>query len=111
MQAFLRKLNRFFVQGTKSPRQLPPSEVAVDERTYEKYSFIIGSVIAYFNDLSSASKRKFVNRVHHFRQLKKFHFIGLENTEDIAILVSASAVQITFGLKDYYLHSFKDIYI
>lgn len=111
MQAFLRKLNRFFVQGTKSSGDKIPVEVAVDDRTYDKYAFIIGSVISYFNDLSPVNKRKFVNRAHHFRQLKKFHFIGLENTEDISILISASAIQVTFGLKDYLLFSFKDIYI
>jgi len=35
----------------------------------------------------------------------------MENTDDTAILVSASAVQVTFGLKNYLLTHFKDIYV
>src|SRR5690606_32424831 len=82
-----------------------------DDATFSNYSFIIGSVFRYFNDLPPESKRKFVKRVHHFRNQKKFHFIGLEKNEDTAILVSSSAVQVTFGLKNYLLSYFKDIYI
>lgn len=110
MQSFLRKLNNFFVQGTASaPPQL--EEIEIDESIFNSYSFVIGNVFSYFNDLPIESKRKFIKRVHQFRLQKTFHYIGLENNEDLAILVSSSAIQVTFGLKNFHLSYFKDIYI
>lgn len=111
MQSLLRKLNRFFTSPdvVKSP---PPAEVpVVDDALFNNYSFVIGSLFTYFNDLPADSKRKFVQRVHEFKQQKRFHFIGLENNEDTATLVSSSAIQVTFGLDNYMLSYFKDIYI
>ncbi|MEI9943499.1 MAG: zinc-dependent peptidase [Chitinophagaceae bacterium] len=110
MHPLLRKLNGLFT--TAAPAPAPPlAEVEISESTFNNYSFLIGSLFSYFNDLSPDLKRRFVKRTHQFRLLKKFHYIGLENNEDTAILVSASAVQITFGLDDYQISYFKDIYI
>ena len=110
MQSLLRKLNGLFSPGV--PKQAPiPAEVEIDETIFNNYSFIIGSVFSYFNDLSPEMKWRFATRAYQFRQQKKFHFIGLENNEDTAILVSASAIQVTFGLKNYLLTHFKDIYV
>lgn len=111
MQSFLRRLSSFFVQGPAPATAPQAEEIDIDDHTFHNYSFIIGSVFTYFNDLPLESKRKFVKRVHQFRLQKKFHYIGLENNEDTAILVSSSAVQVTFGLKNYHLSYFKDIYI
>ena len=111
MQSFLRRLNSFFVQGTSTAVPPQPEELAIDESVYNSYSFIIGSVFSYFNDLPEESKRMFIRRTHQFRMQKRFHYIGLENNEDTAILVSSSAVQVTFGLSNYNLSYFKDIYI
>ncbi len=56
----------------------------------------------YFKNLSSGSQEIFVSRVFHFMESKDF--IGREGlvvTDEIRVLISASAVQLTFGLKDY----------
>lgn len=111
MQSFLRRLNNMFVSGKTAKPVAQAVEEDVDEMTFNNYSFVIGSVFSYFNDLPQESKRKFIERVHRFRLQKKFHYIGLEKNEDTAILVSSSAVQVTFGLKNYQLSYFKDIYI
>jgi Mlc titration factor MtfA (ptsG expression regulator) len=110
MQSFLRKLNGLFSPGVPKP-VAQPVEAEIDESIYNNYSFIIGSLFSYFNDLPQNEKWRFVKRTHQFRQQKKFHYIGLENNEDTAILVSASAIQVTFGLKNYTLSYFNDIYI
>ncbi len=83
----------------------------VTETDFNNYSFVIGGLFNYFNELPKHLKYRFVSRVHAFKQTKKFHFIGLERNEDTATLVSASAVQVTFGLKNYKLTHFNDIYI
>jgi MtfA peptidase len=110
MQSFLRKINGLFSPGVPKPAPLP-AEVEIDTATFNNYSFVIGSLFTYYNDLPEESKWRFVNRTFQFRRQKKFHYIGLENNEDTAILVSASAVQVTFGLKNYTLSHFKDIYV
>lgn len=97
--------------GAIAPPVVSPVEVDIDDSIFNNYSFIIGSVFTYFNELSEELKWRFVKRVHLFRQQKKFHYIGLENNEETAILVSASAIQVTFGLKNYSLSYFKDIYV
>lgn len=111
MQSFLRKLNRFFVQSTNSTAPPKPGEVQVDNATYERYAYLVGSVFSYFNDLPTTSQQRFIHRVANFRAQKEFHFIGLEKKEEYEVLVSASAVQVTFGLTNYLLSYFKDIYV
>lgn len=111
MRTFLRKLNKIFSGGPNVISATIPDETFISETEYNNYSFIIGSLFSYFNDLPEEEKKRFVARVHRFKESKKFHFIGLENSDDTSILVSASAVQVTFGLKNYLLSHFNDIYV
>ena len=56
----------------------------------------------YFKNLSSSGQQRFADRVSRFMEDK--NFIGREGlivTDEIRVLISASAVQLTFGLKDY----------
>jgi Mlc titration factor MtfA (ptsG expression regulator) len=111
MQSLFQRLVSFFTQGKKAASAYQPEEGLIDADIFNNYSYIIGNVFSYFNDLPTPAKWKFVKRTHEFRKQKQFHFIGLESSEDTAILVSSSAVQVTFGLKNYQLSYFKDIYI
>jgi MtfA peptidase len=76
-----------------------------------EYEAIIGQYIPYFHTLSEADKKKFVNRTWHFRHYKRFHFVGMTAQAEVPVLVSAAAVQLTFGLGHYQLDFFRDIYI
>ncbi len=56
----------------------------------------------YFKNLSPDAQEIFVARLFHFMEDKKF--IGREGiviTDEIKVLISAAAIQLTFGLKDY----------
>lgn len=56
----------------------------------------------YFKNLSPDAQEIFISRVFKFMETKAF--IGREGlviTDEIRVLVSAAAVQLTFGLKDY----------
>lgn len=56
----------------------------------------------YFRNLSPDAQEIFVNRLFKFMEDKKF--IGREGlvvTDEIKVLISAAAVQLTFGLKDF----------
>jgi hypothetical protein len=111
MRSVLKRLKNYFSKPNIPPPVSSPDEFPVDESLFNNYAFVVGSVFSYFNDLSPELKSRFINRVHHFKNTKKFHYIGLEEKDDIATLVSSSAIQITFGLKNYLLTYFKDIYI
>ena len=113
MQGLFQKLNSFFtsrVETTAQPLH-HPEEIEVSNEVFDHYSTVIGSVFSYFNELSDESKLKFVRRAHQFRISKMFHYVGMEKNDDAAILVSASAIQVTFGLKNYMMAHFKDIYL
>jgi len=56
----------------------------------------------YFRNLSPDAQEIFVNRMFKFMEDKKF--IGREGlvvTDEIKVLISAAAIQLTFGLKDF----------
>lgn len=110
MRNLYKKL-RYFINGSQdSPIHTEP-EIVLTDAQIESYSQVIGSLIPYFNDLTPEGKKHFVKRVHHFKSTKKFHFVGLEKSEDTTTLVSASSVQVTFGLKNYLLSHFENIYV
>lgn len=111
MRSVLRKLIRYFGSTTTPPSATIHPDISISEAAFNNYSFVIGSVFSYFNDLSPELKKKFIERVHSFKSTKKFHFIGLEEKDDLATLVSASAIQVTFGLNNYQLTHFKNVYI
>src|SRR5688572_2087494 len=93
VQSVLKKSQAFIDSFTRD-------EIAIqaDLRIYEK---IISQYFQYFNELDITDKQRFLLRVYHFKKGKKFHYIGLEPAIEIPILISAAAVQITFGLRKY----------
>lgn len=76
-----------------------------------EYSSIISQYIPYFNELPDTGKRRFVERTIHFQSIKNFTYIGMEELKEVPILISAAAVQITYGLEKYELPFFRNIYV
>jgi MtfA peptidase len=110
MRTLIRKL-RYIINGNTTSPALAEEEVPVSEPEFEQYAQVIGSLLTYFNDLPAEGKKQFVTRVNNFKSGKKFHFVGMEDNEDTKILVSASAVQVTYGLRNYRLSHFENIHI
>jgi hypothetical protein len=77
----------------------------------KKYDTIIRNQVVYFTELASSEKERFLERVYHFKRSKTFHYTRLEPSQEVEILISACAVQITFGLRKYKMPFFKDIYV
>ena len=75
------------------------------------YSDMISKVLPYFAKLKDTDRQKFLHRVFNFKKIKRFYFHNMPESEETAVLVSASAVQVSFGLKKYLLPFFTDIYI
>jgi Mlc titration factor MtfA (ptsG expression regulator) len=65
----------------------------------------------YYKSLSSEGRGRFLKRVLQFIESKRFEYIDLEADERIPLLISAAAVQLTYGLDHFQLDYFKTIYI
>jgi Mlc titration factor MtfA (ptsG expression regulator) len=87
------------------------STTATLQPTEFEYGSVISQRIPYFNELPQAIKKRFLERTIHFRNIKEFIYIGMEETKEIPVLISAAAVQITLGLDKYELPFFKKIYV
>lgn len=93
-------------------------EKILDKHHYKKflaqetfYHSVVSSHIRYYNRLSLDDQRKFLFRAFLFKRSKKFHYIEVNENPEMPILVSAVAVQLTFGLDKFQLGYFRDIYI
>lgn len=75
------------------------------------YHSIIAPYFRYYNRLNLEDQRKFLFRTFLFRKAKRFHYIEVKESAEMPILVSAVAVQLTFGLERFMLNYFKDIYV
>jgi len=79
------------------------------QETY--YHSIISPHLRFYNRLNTEDQQKFLFRTYLFRKAKKFHYIEVEESADMPILISAVAVQLTFGLDKFMLNYFKNIFV
>lgn len=75
------------------------------------YHSIISRYFRYYNRLNLEEQRKFLFRTYLFRKAKRFHYIEVSESAEMPILISASAIQLTFGLDKYSLNYFRDIFV
>ncbi|TWI79308.1 Mlc titration factor MtfA (ptsG expression regulator) [Lacibacter cauensis] len=66
---------------------------------------------AYYNQLAPNNQQLFLERLQQFIRSKDFYIHAPVAYKEMPILVSSSAVQITFGLEDYLLPHFSTIVI
>jgi MtfA peptidase len=81
------------------------------EHLMSVYSRILNTHFSYFIKLNEEEKKIFLYRIYRFIKSKDFRYIGLEENMEIEVLISASAVQLSFGLEKYKMGFFEDIYI
>ncbi len=75
------------------------------------YHSVVSRYLKYYNRLNLEEQRKFLFRTYVFQHSKNFHYIEVEEAAEMPILVSAAAVQLTFGLEKFKLDYFDDIFI
>jgi hypothetical protein len=75
------------------------------------YRELISRNIRYFHRLDSEEQIKFLFRTYLIRRSKKFHYVGVEAKEEMPVLISAVAAQLTLGLENFSLNYFSDIYV
>jgi len=75
------------------------------------YHSIVSQYLKYYNRLAVAEQHKFLFRTFLFKKAKRFHYIEVDESAEMPILISAVSVQLTLGLDKYQLNYFKDIYV
>jgi len=75
------------------------------------YHSVVSRYLKYYNRLGLEEQRKFLFRTYQFQQSKNFHYIEVDESAEMPILVSAAATQLTFGLEKFKLNYFDDIFI
>lgn len=106
----LHKIIISILRNTNPAQEIPPAYKDLTE-TIRFYHTTINQHIPYYAKLPNSDKLRFLKRVHYFKNSKTFHFTGMEPRPEMTVLVSAAAVQLTFGLRSYHLPFFKNIYI
>jgi len=102
----IRGATRFIYSATARSR-----ERKLSEDMYQKYHLLLFSGNPYYKKLPEVLKPRFLQRTYAFMESKDFHYVELLKEDRMAFLISAVAVQITFGLDNYLMDYFKDIYI
>lgn len=73
---------------------------------------ILSSKFTYYQKLNDRQKAKFLRRLVKFIGSKSFTGSGgLVLTDEMKILISATAIQLTFGLKEFRLNHFSKIFV
>jgi Mlc titration factor MtfA (ptsG expression regulator) len=85
--------------------------VRVYDERHNDFESLLCRYNPYFKSLDRLGRERFLRRVLLFMELKKFEYIDLEPQECMPLLVSATAVQLTFGLEHFLLDYFHTIYI
>lgn len=65
----------------------------------------------YYKAISDENKERFIHRVKNFIADKTFYIHDDSGFKEMPILISASAIQLTFGFKKYLLPYFKNIHV
>lgn len=86
-----------------------------DNPSPERIDEILRVHFDYYKKLDSAGKEKFVGRVQKFMKEKEFFPRGnidiTGNMDEIKTLISAAAVQLTFGLDEFMMDHFSKVFI
>ena len=83
-------------------------QVKIEHKNTEK---ILSSKFSYYQKLNESDKAKFLKRTTKFILSKHFRAKEMDLTEEMVVLISASAIQLTFGLDEFIMDHFDKIFI
>lgn len=89
--------------GLRIPGKLPPLK--------KSYRAILKQYFSYYLHLSSVDRKNFERKLVWFLHTKQFVGRGMPITDEIKVLISASAAQLTFGLPNVYLSHFRKVLV
>jgi Mlc titration factor MtfA (ptsG expression regulator) len=78
---------------------------------HQDFDSLLAGYNPYYKSLTPEGRDRFLKRVLLFIDSKNFEYIDLQREERMPLLISAAAVQLTFGLDHFRLSYFKTVYI
>jgi Mlc titration factor MtfA (ptsG expression regulator) len=84
-------------------------EVYDDKKT--GYHEVLSQYLPYYRSLPANLQQRFVKRTVNFMTAKQFEYVEMEPEEKMPLLISAAAIQLTFGLNRYLMDHFEKIYV
>lgn len=84
---------------------------AVLEDRQPDYHALLLQYMPYYRSLSHVQQERFVKRTAVFMTSKQFEYVEITAEERMPLLISATAVQLTFGLEHYLMDHFEKIYV
>lgn len=96
-----------------SPNNTPAFKYSGDQLAFttQEYHRILSKHSHYFRSITDADKEKFISRSRKFISKKIFFIHSQHSFKEMPVLVSASAIQLSFGLDKYLYPHFKYIHI
>ena len=79
--------------------------------TNEMISGCLAKHLSFYNCLGADDKTKFLGRLNKFIKCKTFKIHDKQGFKEMPILLSASAIQLSFGMENYLLPNFEFIHI
>jgi Mlc titration factor MtfA (ptsG expression regulator) len=99
------------LRGRYRHRRLQQDALESLDAYYARYDEWLSANNSYYKSLSIPLRRRFVLRVMEFMKFKKFEYVDLSPDEKMPLLISAAAIQLTFGLDEYLFDFFDTIYV
>ena len=111
-----RRKNYFEEEEYEQPIKKPDNNFLVYRGKDLKFSaeeivIILHKRFPYFHKLSTGEKIRFLQRLNKFMCQKVFRIHDESGFKEMPILISATAIQLSFGLEDYILPYYKNINI
>ena len=79
--------------------------------TNETITAILIKHFPFFSSLQPGEKQKFITRLNKFIAIKTFKIHDATGFREMPVLISATAIQLSFGLEEYLLPQFEFIHI
>ena len=100
----------YFWNRYKRKQRIKTALLLIDDRG-EEFDTWLTRYNRFYRNLNDLCKKRFLQRSVEFMRSKEFIYYELEKDEKIALLVSAAAIQISFGLDCYMLDYFRKIHV
>src|SRR3990170_351980 len=81
----------------------------LEHETY--YRNLISTHLRFFHCLDASQQDKLLFRTYLFNRSRKFHYVGVQPSREMPVLISAVAAQLTLGLETFRMNYFRNIYV
>jgi hypothetical protein len=81
------------------------------ENNFKWYHQQLVTYNQYYASLPRTQQEKFLKCTVEFMFSRRFHYKEIDAQDQMPLLISSAAIQLTFGMEEYLLEYFKDNYV